>query len=103
MISVTVRYHNLLLRIAGVAGETISLPAGAPVPGPGTGASLHDALERLAQRHEPPLRKMLFEPEGDISPHLAIFCNRRLVRPDQHDAPLADGDELMLFPAVAGG
>jgi len=94
MISVTVRYHNLLLRIAGVAGETISLPAG---------ASLHDALERLAQRHEPPLREMLFEPEGDISPHLAIFCNRRLVRPDQHDAPLADGDELMLFPAIAGG
>ncbi len=88
MISVTVRYHNLLLRIAGVAGETISL---------------HDALERLEQRHEPPLREMLFEPEGDISPHLAIFCNRRLVRPDQHDAPLADGDELMLFPAVAGG
>ena len=59
MISVTVRYHNLLLRIAGVAGETISL---------------HDALERLAQRHEPPLREMLFEPRVTSRPTWLSFA-----------------------------
>ncbi|MBL7183655.1 MAG: MoaD/ThiS family protein [Anaerolineae bacterium] len=94
MITVTVRYHNLLRRMTGVKEETISLPVG---------ASLRDALEHLAQRHGPALQEMLFEPDGGISVHLVIFRNRQLVRPDQHDAPLTDGEELMLFPAIAGG
>ena len=94
MITVTVRYHNLLRRVAGLAEETITLPAG---------TSLRDALERLAQRHGPALREMLFEPAGGVSLHLAVFCNRQLVRSDQRDSPLTYGDELMLFPAVAGG
>jgi len=94
MIIVTVRYHNLLRRTTGLAEETITLPAG---------TSLRDALEHLAQRYGPALREMLFEPEGNVSLHLVIFRNRRLVRPDQHDAPLTDGEELMLFPALSGG
>ncbi len=94
MITVTVRYHNLLRRMTGVAEEMITLPAS---------TSLREALEHLAQRHGPALQEMLFEPDGGISLHLAIFCNRQLVRPDQHDASLSDDDELMLFPAIAGG
>ncbi len=94
MITVTVRYHNLLRRMTGVKEEKNTLPVV---------ASLRDALEHLAQRHGPPLQEMLFEPDGGISLHLAIFCNRQLARHGQHDAPLADGEELMLFPAVAGG
>ena len=94
MITVTVRYHNLLRRMTGVKEETITLPAG---------TSLREALEHLAQRHGPKLRGMLFEPEGGVSLHLVVFHNQRLVRPDQHDAPLSDGEELMLFPAIAGG
>ena len=94
MITVTVRYHNLLRRMASLAEETIPLPAG---------ASLRDALEHLAQRHGPMLREMLFEPEGGVSVHLAIFRNRQLVRHDQHDAPLSADNKLMLFPAIAGG
>ena len=94
MITVTVRYHNLLRRMTGVAEETITLPEG---------ASLRDALERLAQRHGPALQEMFFEPDGGISLHLAIFCNRQLVRHGQHDTPLSADDELMLFPAIAGG
>jgi molybdopterin converting factor small subunit len=94
MITVTVRYHNLLRRVTGVAEETITLPAG---------ASLRDAMEHLTQRHGPKLRGMLLTPDGGISLHLVIFRNRQLVRPDQHDAPLSNDGELMLFPAIAGG
>ena len=94
MITITVRYHNLLRRMTGVKEETISLPVG---------ASLRDALEHLAQRHGPALQEMLFEPEGGVSVHLAIFRNRQLMRHDQHDAPLSADDKLMLFPAIAGG
>ena len=94
MITITVRYHNLLRRMTGVKEERVALPEG---------ASLRDALERLAQRHGPALQEMLFEPDGGISLHLALFCNRQLVRHGQHDAPLSADDELMLFPAIAGG
>lgn len=94
MITVTVRYHNLLRRMTGVAEETITLPVG---------TSLREALEHLAQRHGPALQEMLFDPDGGISLHLAIFCNRQLVRHGQHDTPLSADDELMLFPAIAGG
>jgi molybdopterin converting factor small subunit len=34
---------------------------------------------------------------------LVIFRNRKLVPQDEHHLPLADGDELKLFPAIAGG
>ena len=94
MITIAVRYHNLLRRTVGLAEETITLPEG---------TSLRDALMCLAQRHGDPLREMLFESEEDVSLHLVIFRNRRLMGPDQHDAPLSDGEQLMLFPAISGG
>lgn len=94
MITVTVRYHNLLRRLTGFAEEALTLSAG---------ASLRDLLEALAHSHGPPLREMLFEPDGRVSLHLVIFHNRQLVRLSQHDATLSDGDVLMLFPALSGG
>jgi len=94
MITVTVRYHNLLRRGAGLEKETLTLPKD---------ASLRDAFLHLAQRHGSPLREMLLDPEGGISLHLVVFRDDQLVRPDQHDASLSDGQELMLFPAISGG
>ena len=94
MITVTVRYYNALRRRAAVERETISLLCG---------TSLHTALEQLAERHDSRLREMLLAPQGGLASHLVVFRNRQLLRPDQHDDLLADGDELMLFPAVSGG
>lgn len=94
MITIAVCYHNLLRRTTGLARETITLPEG---------TSLRGALLYLAQRHGSSLQKMLFEPEGDVSVHLVVFRDKRLLRPDQHDAVLCDGEELMLFPAISGG
>jgi molybdopterin converting factor small subunit len=94
MISVSVRYHNMLRRRAGVEQETIVLPEG---------TLLHRALEHLADRHGKRLREALFSPDGSVVSHLVIFRNRKLVPQDGHHLLLADGDELMLFPAIAGG
>jgi molybdopterin converting factor small subunit len=49
------------------------------------------------------LREALFSPDGSVVSHLVIFRNRKLVPQDGHHLLLADGDELMLFPAIAGG
>ena len=94
LIAVSVTYHNMLRYRAGVEQETIALTEG---------TSLRAALEHLADRHGPRLREMLFAPEGSVASHLVIFRNRKLVPQDEHHLPLADGDELKLFPAIAGG
>ena len=94
MITVNVHYHNTLRRATGAAEEAVTLP---------DGSLLRDVLEYLQNHHEPALREMLFAPDGSIAPHLVIFRNRRLVPPAQRPLTLADGDDLMLFPAIAGG
>ena len=94
MIAVTVRYHNILRRAAGIVDELVTLPED---------AALRDLLEHLAQSHGPALREMLFAPDGAVSSHLVIFRRRKLVRREQLGEPLDDGEELMLFPAIAGG
>jgi molybdopterin converting factor small subunit len=93
-IAVGVRYYNVFRLRIGIERETIVLPEG---------TSLRSALERLAERHGSVLRQMLFAPDGRVASHLVVFRNRKLVPHDERHAPLADGDELMLFPAVAGG
>jgi len=102
MIAVEVRYYNMLRHRTGAQRETVALPPG---------MTLRAALEHLITLHGPRLREMLFAPGGELSPHLVIFHNQRLVRRD-HDhssgdpgpgLSLADGDELMLFPAISGG
>jgi molybdopterin converting factor small subunit len=94
MIAVSVRYYNIIRLRVGIERETLRLAEG---------TSLRAALERLAERHGSPLREILFAPDGSVAPHLVVFRNRKLVPQDGRHLPLADGDELMLFPAVAGG
>jgi molybdopterin converting factor small subunit len=93
MISVSVRYHNVLRQITGLQQETV------PLSEPTLGA----LLEHLAVAHGPALRTVLFGPEGQVSTHLVVFHNQQLAPRGQGDLPLADGDELMLFPAISGG
>lgn len=94
MITVSVRYHNILRRRTGVEQETIALTEG---------TSIRAVLEHLANRHGPHLREMLLAPEGSVASHLVIFHNQKLTSQDQCHLLLTDGDELMLFPAIAGG
>ena len=94
MISITVRYHNMLRRRAGVRSETLSLPVG---------ARLREALAQVGANHGPALQEMLFSPEGDLASHLVVFCNGKLVHGDRAQFALSDHDELMLFPATSGG
>jgi len=94
MITVSIRYHNMLRRSAGIEQETITLHEG---------TSLRAGLGYLADRHGPHLKQMLFSPQGNVVSHLVVFRNRKLVPHKRFDDPLSDGDELMLFPAIAGG
>ena len=94
MIRVDVRYHNVLRHAAGVEQQVVTSPEG---------TSLLAFLEHLAERQGPGLREFLLTPEGIITPGLVVFRNGQLVRRDQPDLILADGDEIKLFPMISGG
>jgi molybdopterin converting factor small subunit len=93
-ITVSVCYHNILRQRAGLEKEHLELPEGTDVG---------DAVRGLAGRHGPGLAEMLLSADGGISPYLVVFLNQQLVFPGRHSLPLADGDELKLFPSISGG
>ena len=93
-ICISVQYYNMLRARAGIASEMLDLP---------DGATLRELLHHIAETHGPVLREMLFTREGAVQSHLVVFRNRELLPATDRDAVLADGDELMLFPAIAGG
>jgi molybdopterin converting factor small subunit len=94
MICVNVRYHNILRHRAGIEQQTVTLPEG---------TSLLALLEHLAEHRSPGLRDLLLTPEGAVAPGLVVFRNGQLVRQDQRELAVADGDELKLFPMISGG
>jgi molybdopterin converting factor small subunit len=77
-----------------VANERIDLP---------DGTELASAVRLLVERHGPGFAEMLLSPSGELASHLVIFLNEELVFPGGPVPPLADGDELKLFPAISGG
>jgi molybdopterin converting factor small subunit len=94
MITVTVRYYNILRLHTGLESERLELSEG---------TELVAAIGRLAERHGPEFTGMLFSPSGGLASHLVVFVNQELVHPGGSAPLLADGDELKLFPAISGG
>ena len=94
MITIVVRFHNILRSLAGAERDELSVPER---------TSLREVLERLKDFHGAPLSEMLLTPNGEIASHLVVFRNGSLLGRDAYWEPLADRDELQLFPAVSGG
>ena len=94
MITIVVRFHNILRRVADAERDELSLPER---------TSLREVLARLKHLHGEPLGEMLLMPNGNVASHLVVFRNGSLLSRDDYSEPLADQDELQLFPAVSGG
>jgi molybdopterin converting factor small subunit len=94
MITVTVRYYNMLRLHTSLEGERLELPEGTEVAA---------AIQYLAGRHGPAFAGMLLSPTGEPASHLVVFVNQQLVVAGGPAPPLADGDELKQFPAISGG
>jgi molybdopterin converting factor small subunit len=93
-IRVTVHYYNILRLHAGLASEHLELSEGTEVV---------DAIRHLAEQHGSIFVEMLLSPSGGMASHLVVFVNQQLVFPGGPAPPLADGDEVKLFPAISGG
>ncbi len=67
------------------------------------GSTLATLIDDLEARH-PGLRGRLLEDDGSLRRFVNVYVNDEDVRfTGGLDAPLADGDEVTVLPAVAGG
>ncbi len=68
------------------------------------GESVRGVFLRLAEQH-PAFYGVVLEPEtAALLPHVTLLVNgQRLTTPEEYDAPLKDGAEIVLLPAYAGG
>jgi sulfur-carrier protein len=67
------------------------------------GDHVREALDELLSRY-PSIGERLFDGHGQVKPHLNIFLNNEDIRfLGGLDAPLRDGDTVVLLPALAGG
>jgi len=93
MIQVSVRLFNVLADYAGSRHVELELAEG---------AVLTHVLTLLCDRYPPGFTAIVL-PDGVPGPYLKVFRNGALVSLPLEECCLAYGDELMLFPAVAGG
>jgi molybdopterin converting factor small subunit len=69
----------------------------------GVGSSIGEILGAIAAEH-PGVQPQLFNADGSLHKFLNVYINDDDVRYlGGLDAPVADGDEITLLPAVAGG
>lgn len=92
-IVVQVRYFNVLADYAGTRRAEVSVPAGMTVR----------ALLRNLSDINPEAFRRAVSPGGVLNSYIRVFRNDQLVAEAAFDSPLAEGDEILLFPAVAGG
>jgi molybdopterin converting factor small subunit len=92
-ITVSVSFFNILAIYAGKKHVDLLLPES---------ATLQQVLEYLKEKGTPQLNQILFQ-NGEFSKYIKIFLNQQLIAGIKLETPLENGDELMLFPAIAGG
>ncbi|HEX5027363.1 MAG TPA: ubiquitin-like small modifier protein 1 [Gaiellaceae bacterium] len=66
------------------------------------GSTVAEVIDDLVERF-PPLRSQLLE-DGELAPFVNVYVGGEDVRTrDGLQTPVADGDQLILLPAMAGG
>lgn len=92
-VNIRVRAFAQLREVLG-ADRTMDVPAGATM----------SSLLALLRAESVQAKEALFEENGDLKGHVILMKNgRRVPRSEAGDTALAEGDEVALFPPVAGG
>ena len=67
------------------------------------GATVGEVLANLAEAH-PETRSQLFGADGDLNRYVNVYLNDEDVRVlDGLETAVADADEIVILPAMAGG
>jgi len=67
------------------------------------GSTVAEVLDNLSNEY-PALRHMVFDESDEVPGHINIYVNNQEIHTLQgKETPLADGDEIAVIPAIAGG
>lgn len=91
---ITAKYYNIIRDMAGKQEDTLEMTAG---------DSVAAALTVIAKHYGTAMEKLLLASSGEKSTYLSLFLNKRRLGNADLSETLAEGDELMLMPAIAGG
>lgn len=94
MPDVVVRYYNIIRDAAGRPEEQVALA---------DGATVLDLLALVSRDHGAKMERFLLTREGGKSPYLSLFVNGKRVEGAGVQLVLAEGDVVMMLPAIAGG
>jgi molybdopterin converting factor small subunit len=94
VIHVQARYFNVVRDAAQRSEESLAVEAG---------TTLRQLVAGALAREHPALVGILLTAGGDISPFTRFFLNGTLLRQAELDGVLHEGDEIRIFPAIAGG
>jgi molybdopterin synthase sulfur carrier subunit len=66
------------------------------------GSTVKDLLERLSSSNRL-LKEAAFDGSGGLKDYVLLMVNRKRIDPSLLELQLKDGDEVAIFPPVAGG
>lgn len=67
------------------------------------GSTVGEALQNLAEAH-PELKSRIFDEAGELRRFVNVYANQEDIRFQNHlDTEVADGGEVSIVPAIAGG
>lgn len=90
---ITIQYWAQARQAAGTPSETLQLDQPCTIP---------QLLNRLAEAHGDPLRRVIIGPDGQPHPSILLLLGDHQIRPDS-SVPLQDGVTLAIIPPIAGG
>jgi len=66
------------------------------------GATVRECIQAVEDQH-PGFAEQVFDPDGRLHRFVTLFINGDEIARDDPDAPVADGDEVEVLAAIAGG
>ena len=66
------------------------------------GETVCAALRALTERHGE-LTSLVWRPESELNPVMAVFLNGRQLRSEELTTPVHDGDKIQILSALEGG
>lgn len=66
------------------------------------GSTVRECLADLIRKH-PGVKKMVFNPEGNLHDYVSVFVGGDIAYADQLDKPVKEGETLHLLYIIGGG
>lgn len=93
---VTVEFLSLPTVVKKVGSKSVVLDF--------AGTTVGDLVHEVAGKYGSDVQKFLLDETGNLDMHLALALNQQgIIRHDQMDRPLHDGDRVTIMMLVAGG